>query len=110
MNNPEHIEFCDLSSELDRFLSFLIYLSENSSSNVTSAESAGYGDFLSDYLGKRAALEHVFFNRYLGGSTWDELKLKAEIWRIRKIRAKSLMSRSDSKTNRRQSGRASPRR
>ena len=87
-SNPEHIHYCDLSSELDQVLSFIAFLSQ---------ENEGYGEFLYDYLGRRAALEHVFFNRYLGGINWDELKMKAEVWRIQKLRA-SLQLKTQSET------------
>jgi len=90
--HAEHIQYCDLSAELDHILSFIAFLSQ---------ENEGYGEFLYDYLGRRAALEHVFFNRYIGGVTWDELKLKAEIWRVQKMKASlRLKNKSASRTPR----------
>jgi hypothetical protein len=89
----QHLEFCDLSSELDQVLSFLAVLSAGSEE--------GYANFLWDYLGKRLALEHVFFDRCLGLGSWDELKLKAEIWRVQKVLARQkLPLRSERRSNR----------
>jgi hypothetical protein len=101
MSDPNSLEFCDLSSELDRSLSFLARFSGNLSPLQDADLHEGYSEFIWDYLGKRAALEHVFWGRYLGTTEWDTLKLKAEVWRIRKIRATiALKTKSEKQTNR----------
>jgi hypothetical protein len=101
LSKKDHLEFCDLSSDLDRTLRFLAHLSQMASNAPNWEEQSGYGEFLWDYLGKRAALEHVFFDRYLHDIHWDEMKLKAEIWRLRKIHATLKIKRQSGKRSNR---------
>ena len=87
----EHILFLDLSIDLDRDLSFLGYLTENSNMEELPSEEMlpEVGYYIFEYLGKRVALEHVFFGRSLRRVRFDPSKLKAEVWRIQKIKAKA---------------------
>jgi|GEM_PF-2606598 len=80
------IEFCDLSSDLDRGLSLVAGLLE-AMQDANDDISSETGHFVHEYLGKRAVLEHVFFGRSLISARLEASKLKAELWRIHKIRA-----------------------
>ena len=80
------IEFCDLSCDLDRGLSLIAALLE-AVQDANPDFSSETGHFVNEYLGKRAVLEHVFFGRSLRSARLEASKLKAELWRISKIRA-----------------------
>ena len=94
---PEHIQFCDLSSHLDRSLSLLARLAEIAHSEHDTDENLPeLGLSLSEYLGKRVVLEHVFFGRCIpvnGVNRLYELSLKAELWKVRKMKASAALVR-----------------
>ena len=58
------------------------------------------GYWIVGYLGKRIALEHVYFGRSLRGAEMDPLQLKAEVWRIEKVRAAQKLRRESRRSNR----------
>ena len=81
------IQFCDLSTDLDRKLRWLAELI-----SVDEFETYSFGTetghYLIEYLMRRAALEHVFLGRPLYEIQNDRSQLQAEIWRMNKIRAR----------------------
>lgn len=81
----------DLSVDLDRGLVFLGQLAETVHDCTVDQEGlmTGFGCVVKEYIGKRVALEHVFFGRSLRTARIEESKLKAEVWRVQKIKAKS---------------------
>lgn len=88
-STPESLHFCDLSIDLDRRLEFLSHLLEVSrvyEDSILDIESET-AHFLFEYLAKRAVLEHVFFGRPLGKLRLETSKLKAELWRVSKLKA-----------------------
>ena len=47
-----------------------------------------FGYQMMTYLGRRVALEHVFFGRRLHSAQLSLSQLKSEVWRIQKLKAK----------------------
>jgi hypothetical protein len=88
------IEFCDLSSDLDRRLSWAADLLERTHDENDPFQNieSETGHFLFEYLGKRAVLEHVFFGRSLRSVRLETSQLRAELWRLHKIRAKQKLN------------------
>jgi hypothetical protein len=85
------ILFIDLSVDLDQGLSFVGHLAQNSIEDLSSSDGlvAEFGYLIIEYLGKRIALEHVFFGRSLRSAKIEDSKLRAEVWRLQKMKAKS---------------------
>ena len=98
-NEPEtqayFVYFCDLSIDLDRRLGWMAQVLEmvKNEEDPFSDLSSESSQMIWEYLGKRAALEHVFFNRPIGRVNLEESKLKAEVWRVQKIKAAVLLKR-----------------
>lgn len=87
--NPEILEFCDLSYDLDTRLRFIADLAQAARSQELIFEDciSEFGNDVLEYLGRRMVLEHVFFGRSLRFAQLETQKLKAELWRLQKIRA-----------------------
>jgi hypothetical protein len=105
---PEILEFCDLSYDLDARLRLLADLAQATESNRIIFDDclSELGNQLLEYLGKRVLLEHVFFGRNLKLIGLDHQEIKAEIWRLQKIRAAySLKQPTPKKTEKRTAGR-----
>ena len=76
--------FADLSDDLDRGLLLIVSLLEGccSEADINIFELA---HLLRAYLGSRAVLDSVFFNRKLGQQKMDDSKVKSELFRVRGI-------------------------
>ena len=87
--NQEHIHYCDLSSNLDSKLRFFSDLAQATDPEKIIFDDcmAEFGESVIEYLGKRTLLEHVFFGRTLTRVQLEDADVKAELWRLRKIKA-----------------------
>ena len=83
-NGNRELMFVDLSASLDHELALIASLlgACDSEAQINFSELA---HTLTEYLGHRAALESVFFNRRLGTQKMDESKFRAEISRLKRI-------------------------
>jgi len=105
---PEILEFCDLSHSLDSKLRLMADLTQASDSDriIFDDSLAAIGDELIEYLDKRILLEHVFFGRSIKRVQLESQKMKAEIWRLQKIKAAHQLKQEKAKpTEKRTAGR-----
>jgi len=107
---PEVLEFCDLSYDLDSRLRFLADLTQ-----ATDPQKIIFDDCLSEcghniieYLGRRTLLEHVFFGRSLRSVQLDDEQIKAELWRLYKIKARHALNHKLQKKTEKHSTRSKP--
>ena len=83
------VEFCDHSSSLDRRFLLVGHLVQGLESDPLSWDAGELGEVIFDYLGNRAALEHVYLGRHLAWRWARDLRWKSEIWRLEKIKART---------------------
>lgn len=92
--------FKDLSHHLDYRLDWHAVLFSALESELLNEEkfTTELAEVLFEYLGQRAALEHVFLGRSLRNARLEKTKLAAEVWRYRKIQIRAALIARNKKT------------